>query len=294
MGEDIELDAFAPIVLDYVAKWFPGVDPQTIQWTADPAGQIPNSHGSRTAVSILHDFGISPMIRENANDPRVRAAAIETLVGYLKRCTFDGRPVFRLNPRCVVVGATGHKDVPIVQEILEGGYAYDPKARYTGHQYRGIRKPRKDGYYEHLANTVEYLMTVFAPVDAAEQAGILRNPSAVKRARRELLDREREIRATLTERRQSRGDVRPVTDEDVEREVTEILASKDPDLRLQQIREQNKREKEIWRSVRASQRDDRRDNGRPEFHWSDYRNGRRDYFATRRRPGESFPGRGGM
>jgi hypothetical protein len=255
MGDKIELEAFVPIVQDYVAEWFPTVNLQTIQWTADPAGQIPNSHGSRTAINILWDFGIAPMVRENANDPRVRAASIETLVGYLKRCTFDGSPVFRLNPRFVVVSATGRKQLPVVQQLLEGGYAYDPKARYTGHLYRGIRKPRKDGYYEHPANCIEYLMTAFAPVDAAEQAGVLRNPDAVKRARRELTSQTGVIRERLTHERQRTGDDRPVTEADVEREIVAILARKDPDVRLQQIRAENERQKAEWKAVRAAQRD---------------------------------------
>jgi hypothetical protein len=175
------------------------------------------------------------MIRENANDPRVRAAAIQTTIGYLKRRAADGAPLFRINPRFVVVGEHDRADVPVLQQLLEGGYCYDPKRSYTGAQFHGIRPPRKDGYYEHPANCLEYLTTVFAPPDAAAQAGIIRNDAAARDARRLLRDHGKDDSAAA---------------------VT-ALAGRIQQARIDahQRRLEQQREREALKRLRAAQRD---------------------------------------
>jgi hypothetical protein len=254
MGDDVPLELFIPIVQEYRASWFPSVSTGVLQWTCDPAGQIPNSHGSRTAVDILRDFGIYPLVRENANDPRVRAAAIQQTIGYLRRRAHDGGPVFRLHPRFVVVAEGGRRDVPVLEQLFEGGYTYDPKRTYSGTQYKGLVPPRKDGYYEHPANALEYLVTVFAPPHAAELAGLVRNPAADQRARKLL---------------RARG-----IEEPSDRSVANLARV------IQQARAENQREKEEWRRLRRAQRDD----GEP-FRWNrDTWPGHRGGYAPVRRP----------
>jgi hypothetical protein len=116
----------------------------------------------------------------------VRAAAIQDAIGYLRRVAYDGTPLFRLHPRFVIVSDRGHQETAVLQQIFEGGYTYDSKRTYSGTQFHGIRPPRKDGFYEHPANCVEYFVTAFGPPGAAERAGVLRNPGAVQRARQVL------------------------------------------------------------------------------------------------------------
>jgi hypothetical protein len=183
-GQRLPLDQFVPLVLETREKWFPGLDPAMVMTTCDPAGQAPNSHGSRTAVETLRSYGVYPVVHENANDPRIRAGCIEEIVGYLRRRAHDGAPLFKLNPRFVLLSTKGPKYAPMLQEVFEGGYCYDPKKTYHGTQYQGITPPLKDKLYEDLANAVEYLVYAFAPPDAAFRAGFIQNPADARRAKR--------------------------------------------------------------------------------------------------------------
>jgi hypothetical protein len=187
MGIDLELEDFIPIVEEYRAAWFPGLT--LLQQTADPAGAIRNSHGSRTAVSILRDFGIYPRIVDDANHPPVKDGAIQTVITYLKHSAPDGTALFRLNPRFVLVSQKTRRNLPVLQTALEGGYTYDPKRDYHGTQYPHLRPPFKDGFYEHPADTLCYLVTAFAPAEPLARAGIVRSEAAMKRAKRLLEDR---------------------------------------------------------------------------------------------------------
>lgn len=205
MGHDLMLEDFVPLVDEYRAAWFPGLAEGMLQQTADPAGSTRNAQGSRTAVSILNDCGVYPFIKENANHPPIKDGAIQALVGYLKHSAPDGTPLFRLNPRFVLVSATARRSLPVMQTALEGGYTYDPKRDYHGTQYPHLRPPFKDGFYEHPADTLLYLVTAFAPADPLYAAGIARNPHSVAEARRLLRQRglddtdEREIRTLASE-----------------------------------------------------------------------------------------------
>jgi hypothetical protein len=184
-GDRLPLDSFVPMVIETRAEWFPNLPPGMLQTTCDPAGQAPNSHGSKTAVATLQSFGIYPVVHENANDPRIRAGCIEEVIGYLRRRAHDGTPLFRLNPRFVMLGGKrGPRHAPMLQEAFEGGYCYDPKKTYSGTIYQGITPPLKDKLYEDLANAVEYLTLAFGPPDAAFRAGYIQNPADAKRAQK--------------------------------------------------------------------------------------------------------------
>jgi hypothetical protein len=185
-GNRLPLDSFVPMVLETRAQWFPQLQPGMLLSTCDPAGQAPNSHGSRTAVDTLRSFGIYPTVHENANDPRIRAGCIEDVIGYLRRRAHDGAALFRLNPRFVMLGTKGAKHQPMLQEVFEGGYCYDPKKTYQGTIYQGITPPMKDKLYEDLANALEYLVLAFGPADAAFRAGHILNAVDARRAQREL------------------------------------------------------------------------------------------------------------
>lgn len=188
MGSDLALEEFLPLVAEIRAEWFG--EPLVLQWTCDPAGETANSHGSKTGVQILRDFGIYPVIHSNANYPPVRAFAIQTVIGYLKRTTADGDPLFRVNPRFVVVDAAGaRRHEPMIEHLLAGGYCYDPKKTYAGTNYPHLVPPLKDQYFEHPANCIEYGVVAFAPPDPANAAGVVRNPESKKRAERVLRER---------------------------------------------------------------------------------------------------------
>jgi hypothetical protein len=205
MGQDLELEDFIPIVEEYRDAWFPGRAEGLLQHTCDPAGEIRNSQGSRTAVSILNDCGIYPVIKSDANHPPVKDGAIKTVVGYLKHTAGDGSPLFRLNPRFMLVTAKGRRSLPVLQTALEGGYTYDPKRNYQGTTYPHLRPPFKDGFYEHPSDTLLYGVTAFAPSEPFAQAGIVRSPHSIRRAQRLLreqghaADDDRQVRAMARE-----------------------------------------------------------------------------------------------
>src|SRR5262249_32816918 len=114
MGIDLDLEQYAPIVAEYRALWFPGLVPALLTQTCDPAGAISNAQGAQTGVTILRSFGIYPRVVDNANHPPVKAAAIETTVGYLSRSLPDGSPCFVMNPRFVIVSAGERLERPVL------------------------------------------------------------------------------------------------------------------------------------------------------------------------------------
>jgi hypothetical protein len=212
MGSDLHLERFVPEVIKIRQQWFPNVDPTMLWWTADPAGAAKNPHGSRTAFDILADFGIVPRHIPEANSPPAQDTAIQIISGYLDRVQLDGEtPVFALNPRFLIIG---DGDAPTQDDVLvdgfEVGLVWDEDRTFV---------------------TIHYSAIAHAPRDAAEQAGLLRNPAAKKRAVREL---------------QARG-----IDTDIDR-----LSDADA-LRALQARLANQREKDEWRDVRRRQRDDK-------------------------------------
>ena len=152
MGDDQMLEEFAPVVREIRERWFPSVG--TLWQTADPAGSARNPHGSRTGLDLLHDWGINPVVQDNANHPPIKDAAMQLVVGYLRRSQPNGAPCFLLNPRFLVVSRTGRQSTPVLQRMFAGGYTYDPKRNYYGTAYPHVRPPLKDGWYEHSADTL--------------------------------------------------------------------------------------------------------------------------------------------
>jgi hypothetical protein len=89
---------------------------------------------------------------------------------------------------------------------------------------------RKDGFYEHPADSFLYNVTTFAPPDAAALAGAVRHPGAERDARR-LLERTGHHDAAAV---------------DVTKMATQILMA----------RARNAEEKAEWKALRRAQRDD--------------------------------------
>ena len=57
-----------------------------------------------------------------------------------------GRPAFLAHPRC-----------SILIDGFEAGYVFDDR-KFVNAAFPNIRRPKKDGYYDHLQNTIEYAM----------------------------------------------------------------------------------------------------------------------------------------
>ena len=274
MGNDLHLEKFAPEVIKLRGEWFPSLDPSMLMWTADPAGAARNSQGSRSGVSILEDFGIYPRLLPDMNTPPRQDYAIQTISGYLERAWYDGSPVFAVDPnRFLIVDKHGdrHADSMLV-DGFEVGFVWDDDRTYGNTSYPHVRPWKRDKVFEHPFVTLLYSVLAFAPPDAAEQAGVLRNSRAIERATEEL-------RAVVTNDPQT-GARRSLTDT----EIADALHGRER-RRIIEARIENKREKEEWRAVRRAQRDEGetfRWDRRPESRGGYRRVGGGSYFSGRR------------
>ena len=147
MGDESYIEDFAPQVIAVRKQLFPEVG--EVWSCCDPAGADHNSHGLRfSAIDVLRDFGIYPRFIKGSNSLSQRDWAIQQTARYMLRLTKRG-PALVVHPRCV-----------ITIDGFEAGYVYDD--RHVALQTTpNIRRPKKDGYYDHLQNNVEYTMLNF-------------------------------------------------------------------------------------------------------------------------------------
>jgi hypothetical protein len=188
LGDDMPIGRFVEEVIKLRNEWFPDLHPSLLSWTADPAGSAKNPHGTRRAVDVLQDYDISPIIKPDANQPPKQDVAIAELSGYLERAWFDGTPTFALDPRFVIVNKHGERQTDtVLVDGFELGFVWDDDHAYSNTQYPHVRPWKRDKWFEHPFVTMLYSIMAFAPPDAAEQAGVLRNAAALRRARKILM-----------------------------------------------------------------------------------------------------------
>lgn len=150
-AKDKFLDEFAPIALQLRSAWFP--EPAEIWSCCDPAGADKSSQGHRqTAVEILRDFGVSARWVTGSNHPERRDFAIQSIGSYMTRLV-GGHAALQVHPeRC-----------PITITAFESGYVEDEMVKPLVN-VPGFRRPKKDGYFDHLMNCAEYTHLNFGPV----------------------------------------------------------------------------------------------------------------------------------
>ena len=183
LGKDLFLDDFVPLIKERIAEWF-GDCRMGIELACDPAGSHQNSQGTRfNGVDIVRRFGFSPTWRENANAPDVRAGIIEALGAHMRRRTPSGEAFQITNDpdRWLLVDQSGPKYEPFVADAFEAGYVWDEHMVSVGNKQ--IRKPKKDGWFEHGMNATEYLELTFGAdrVTEAAEAERKRNKLSVHR-----------------------------------------------------------------------------------------------------------------
>lgn len=180
MGEDLSIDQFAPAALECRAHWFP--TPIEILTTGDPAGLAQSSQGlPATLKDIMAEHGVYITAVDGANRPEIRDQAIQTNSRYMTRTALDGQPAFLVNAeRACVVNADGTKYIPFLADGFEAGYVWDEKARQG--LTANIRKPKKDGFYDHGQNCVEYLVLAFGPSNVTGKDKERLSMLAVKRS----------------------------------------------------------------------------------------------------------------
>lgn len=158
LGQNLFLEDFVPILLQYRANWFPNA--LSVQTTCDPAGSHDNSQGiSKNGVSVLKDYGLNPVYEENANAPSIRLAMVERLGKYMRRRTAQGEAFGINDTNWVLASADVVKPWKFLTDGFEAGYVWDEHMISVGSKQ--MRRPKKDGWYEHGQNCAEYLELKF-------------------------------------------------------------------------------------------------------------------------------------
>lgn len=157
------IDEAVPAVARLRAELFPGLT--NLRVCCDPAGADKQGHGIRqTAVDVLNAHlrsvygpNIGARFVVGSNLPEKRQYAIQQISGYMNRL-IQGRPALLINPRCEVT-----------IDGFEAGYVYDDRQTVNS-RLPNFRRPKKDGYYDHLQNTVEYAALNYgtAPVNTVD------------------------------------------------------------------------------------------------------------------------------
>jgi hypothetical protein len=155
------IDEAVPAVAALRAELFPGL--VTLRVCCDPAGA--QGQGARhTSVAVLNEhlralYGpdCGAVYDNAANRPERRQWCIQQISTYMNRL-IQARPALLLHPRCEVT-----------IDGLEAGYVYDDRA-FTNARLPNFRRPKKDGFYDHLQNTLEYAMLSYGarPVTATD------------------------------------------------------------------------------------------------------------------------------
>lgn len=167
MGLNMFLEDFVPAVIGVRRQWFPQTEDF---WDCgDPSGLDITNDGTRQSKirDILSGFGIFPRSTAQSNRPETRTEAIQTVSGYMRRDALDGEPAFRIHPRAMVVSSAGMEPASFTVDGFEAGYVWDPKPRMS--LTRTVRVPKKDGYWDHYQNSVEYCVVNFSPATPREK-----------------------------------------------------------------------------------------------------------------------------
>jgi hypothetical protein len=177
LGQNLFLEDFAPIIQQYRQRWFP--DALEVLTCCDPAGSHNNSQGlTQNGVKVLQDCGFIPMFKADSNMPAVRLGMIERIAGAMRRRSPMGE-AFGVDPtRFVRLGSQGLVKHTFLADGFQAGYVWDEHLVSVAN--KPMRKPKKDGWYEHGQNCLEYLEHNFGGVQPTlEQTA--RHATAVKR-----------------------------------------------------------------------------------------------------------------
>lgn len=162
LGSNQFIDESVPEVARVRGLLFPGLE--QLHVCCDPAGA--QGQGARhTCVEVLNQHlrhvygpGIGTRYQTNSNRPEQRSWAIQQTSSHMTRL-LRGRPALVIHPRC-----------EILIDGFEAGYIFNDRSSLLGSsRLPNYRPPKKDGYYDHLQNTVEYAMLNFgaAPMSSA-------------------------------------------------------------------------------------------------------------------------------
>jgi hypothetical protein len=155
LGQQLYLDDFIDLVLKYRTDWFP--NPCEIRECCDPAGTVDTSHGTLGAIKTLEAKGVRPRSRPDSNSPAVRIAVVERLAALMRKraANRDEALVVSNSDRWLRISAQATLVDRFLADGFEAGYVWDEHMVSVNNKQ--VRKPKKDGWYEHGQNCAEYL-----------------------------------------------------------------------------------------------------------------------------------------
>jgi hypothetical protein len=160
LGQSLYLDDFLDIALTHRAQWFP--NPIEIKECCDPAGAADTSHGTEGATKVLREKGMRPVHVPDSNSPAVRLAMIERMAAQMRKRSADRKEAFVVNSdpeRWLTISEQSTVQDRFLADGFEAGYVWDEHMVSVGNKQ--VRKPKKDGWYEHGQNCAEYLEVNF-------------------------------------------------------------------------------------------------------------------------------------
>lgn len=173
LGQNLYLEDFIDVVLRYRAEWFPGA--HEVRECCDPAGVSDTSHGTQGAIYTLRRKGIHPRSQPDSNSPAVRLSAIESMAARMRKRAADRQEAFVVSnsERWLRISSQSTMVDRFLADGFEAGYVWDEHMVSVSN--KPMRKPKKDGWYEHGQNCAEYLEVNFsATVKKPEPATVLR------------------------------------------------------------------------------------------------------------------------
>jgi hypothetical protein len=170
LGQQLYLDDFLDIVLRKRAEWFP--KPIEVKECCDPAGAADTSHGTAGAIQTLRQKGIRPKFVLDANSPTIRLAMVERMAAQMRRRCADRSEAFAISndpEHWLTISEQSTTHDRFLADGFEAGYVWDEHLVSVAN--KPVRKPKKDGWYEHGQNCAEYLELNFG--------SIVKNPEPV-------------------------------------------------------------------------------------------------------------------
>lgn len=168
LGQNLYLDDFLDIVLRHRQEWFPG--PIEIRECCDPAGAADTSHGTTGAIKTLREKGIRPVYIPDSNSPSVRLAMVERMASQMRKRAADRSEAFVVNSdsdRWLTISEKATVPDRFLADGFEAGYVWDEHMVSVNNKQ--VRKPKKDGWYEHGQNCCEYLEANFGAAPARKK-----------------------------------------------------------------------------------------------------------------------------
>jgi len=152
MGTDITILEFGNYLKTMCKEWYPGA-----QWVdyGDPSGEQKTDKSEKTSVEILASLGIFVVSKQSTY--RERKEIIERRLSTL----IEGIPSLLVDESCKT----------IIDGFL-GGYHYPIRRQNQAYNPNIFEIPYRDGFYEHLMNTIEYFaVNMFEGAETKDDEG---------------------------------------------------------------------------------------------------------------------------